>query len=138
MRFIKRKHTNLPDLNMTPMIDVVFQLLIFFMTVSQVSAVNREQLQLPKLDGSKDQERTSLTVNISETGELKVSRQSMTIARLVSLVTRELDRLGGDPSRLTIVVRADERGTSKAVNEVVSALARLGIQQIRVAVEVPI
>jgi biopolymer transport protein ExbD len=122
---------------MTPMIDVVFQLLIFFMTVSQVSAVNREQLQLPKLEGSKDQLRTTLTVNISETGELKVAGQSVTIARLVGLVTRELDRLGGEASRLTIVVRADERGASRSVNEVVSALARLGIQQIRVAVEVP-
>ena len=53
MRLSKRHNPGL-QMNMTPMIDVTFLLLIFFMTVSQVSAVNKEQLELPQLKGSED------------------------------------------------------------------------------------
>ena len=57
MRLTKRGTTALPDLNMTPMIDVVFQLLIFFMLVPHMSQVNKELLELPKLEGgTEDQE----------------------------------------------------------------------------------
>jgi len=122
-------------MNMTPMIDIVFLLIIFFMTVTQVSEVNKEQLQLPKLEGSQDQKRTTLTINVSQDAELRVSGRSVTIAGLLGMVTSELERLAGDPSRLTVVVRADERGTSRMVNQVVTGLAKLGINQIRIAVE---
>ena len=49
MRLTKRGLAKLPDLNLTPMIDVVFQLLIFFMLVPHMSQVNKELLELPKL-----------------------------------------------------------------------------------------
>jgi biopolymer transport protein ExbD len=124
-------------MNMTPMIDIVFLLIIFFMTVTQVSEANKERLKLPKLEGSQDQKRTTLTINVSQDGELLVFRRPVTIAGIVAMVTDELNRLNGETSRLTVVVRADERGTSQMVNEVVTALAKLGINQIRIAVEVP-
>jgi biopolymer transport protein ExbD len=124
-------------MNMTPMIDIVFLLIIFFMTVTQVSEVNKERVRLPKLKGSEDQRRTTLTVNVTENEEIRVSGRLTTIAGLVGYVSSELERLGGDTSRLAIVVRADERGVSRTVNEAVSAFARLGINQIRIAVEVP-
>jgi biopolymer transport protein ExbD len=99
--------------------------------------LNKELLELPKLEGSEDQERTTLTINVKESEELVISGRSITIGGVVDLVTRELERLQGDASRLTVVVRADERGQSRMVNEVVSALARLGLRQVRIAVQTP-
>lgn len=124
-------------MNMTPMIDVVFLLLIFFMTVSQVSEVNKAALELPKLKGSEDQRRTTITVNVTQEGTLLVSGETMSIARLIVLVADEIARLGGDPSRLTVVIRADERGESGGVNDVVNALSRMGIRRVRIAVQTP-
>ena len=137
MRLTKRHYTRTPELNMTPMIDVVFQLLIFFMTCSQVASVNLERLDLPKLKGSEDQARTTVTVNVTRDGVLRVSGRTVTTAGLIDMVGRELDRLGGDLSRITVVVRADERGPSRMVNEVVAGLAAMGINHLRLAVEVP-
>jgi biopolymer transport protein ExbD len=124
-------------MNMTPMIDIVFLLIIFFMTVTQVSELNKEMLELPELQGSEDQERTTLTINVTDSEELVISGRTITIGGLVDLMNQELARLQGDPSRLTVVVRADRRGQSRMVNEVVSALARLGLRQIRIAVQTP-
>ena len=99
---------------MTPMIDVVFQLLIFFMTIPQVAALTQEPLELPKLKGTEDQQQLTLTINVTEAGDLRMGGQPITIAGLVSYLTDELARVGGDASRLTVVVRADERGESRA------------------------
>ena len=119
---------------MTPMIDIVFLLIIFFMTVTQVSEVNREQLQLPNLKGSTDQKPTTITINVTEDGEIRVAGNTFNIANVVALVENERTRLG-DARLLTIVLRVDERGTSAVTNEIVRTLRELGIVRVRIAVE---
>jgi biopolymer transport protein ExbD len=135
MRLVKRSRGARLEINMTPMIDVTFLLLIFFMTVNQVSNINKERVSLPQLTGSQDQSEGSITVNIDEAGQIIVSGNAMTPSGLVTLVTSELAKVENDPSRLTIVVRADRRGTSRAVNEIVKMLERLEIRRVRIAVE---
>lgn len=122
---------------MTPMIDVVFLLLIFFMVVSQVSRVNSERLELPKQKGTEDQEPTTLIVNVNKEGEVIVSANVISVPELVGIVAEQLAQKGNDPSRLTINLRADARAASRTVNEIVSALAKLDVTQVRIAVEVP-
>jgi len=122
---------------MTPMIDIVFLLIIFFMTVTQVSKLNKEQLELPKLKGTEDQKPSVLTVNVTETGDILVSGRKFSAGEFVSLVNRELRRVGDDPNLLGIVIRADQRGASAGVNSVVATLNNLQIKRVRIAVEVP-
>jgi biopolymer transport protein ExbD len=137
MRLNKRKHASVVILNMTPMIDVVFLLLIFFMTVSQVSVVNNQRLELPKLEGAIDQQPSLLTINVLQDGQVFVGGEPRTVAEVLLLVADELARQNDDPSRISVVVRADQRGESRTVNELVRALARLDITRVRLAVEVP-
>ena len=47
MKIKKAKMAEDPGFNMTPMIDVVFQLLIFFMLVTEVAAMEIERAYLP-------------------------------------------------------------------------------------------
>ena len=122
---------------MTPMIDIVFLLIIFFMTVTQVSKLNKEQLELPKLKGTEDQRPSVVTVNVTETGEIRVSGRTLSSGEFVSMVNRELRRVGDDPNLLRIVIRADQRGASAGVNSIVAALNNLQIKRVRIAVEVP-
>lgn len=136
MRLTKRKHGTSVSMNMTPMIDIVFLLLIFFMTVTQVSRTNNEPVDLPKEKGSADQVDSPLTVNIDATGDVIVSGRRMTVAELVSRVADEVASQGGDTNRVSVVIRADRKGTSQTVNQVVDALARIGIARLRFAVEV--
>jgi biopolymer transport protein ExbD len=134
MRLARRRRTTRPGFNMTPMIDIVFLLIIFFMTVTQVSEVNKEVLDLPKLQGSEDQKATVLTVNITADGEIRISGRAIDFSTLVSLIESEKLRLG-DARLLTVNVRTDQRGTSRATNEVVRTLGELDIRKIRIAVE---
>ena len=60
--------------NMTPMIDVTFLLLIFFISVNQITEANNEPVELPKLQGSNDLQPSVLTVNVMEDGQTVVGR----------------------------------------------------------------
>jgi biopolymer transport protein ExbD len=134
MRLCKRHGTRL-EINMTPMIDVTFLLLIFFMTVNQVSKSQRERLSLPQLSGTQDQSQESLVVNVDQAGQIVVTANPVTLPELIGIVSAELAKVDNDSSRLTVLLRADRRGTSRAVNEVITTLVRLGVHRVRVAVE---
>jgi len=120
---------------MTPMIDIVFLLIIFFMTVTQVSKVNKMQLDLPELEAAKEQKPSELIINIDALGSIFISGTQRTIPEVESLLADELVGTGGNPDMLTIVVRADRNAQCKPVNEVVSSLEGLGLKRVRIAIQ---
>ena len=137
MRLSKRPGGRLLKMNMTPMIDIVFLLLIFFMTVTQVSRVKEERLELPQQAGTRDKESSSLTVNIRQDGQLVMLGRVLQLDRLLGLVSEELARLGDDPRRLNIELRVDQRSESRAANEVAKALEQINVKRVSFAVEGP-
>ena len=120
---------------MTPMIDITFLLLIFFISVTQVSKSERLPMQLPKAKGQENKEPTTITINVDQAGDIYITGDRIDLRRLATLIDRELRAVGNDASQLKINVRADRRGTSKTVNEVVASLADLGLTRIKIAVE---
>src|SRR3954469_19848915 len=105
MRLSKHHRTKL-EINMTPMIDVTFLLLIFFMTVNQVSKAQREEIPLPQLAGTQDQSEEALVINVRDNGEIVVSSNIVTLRKLIVIASTELASVGKDESRLRVLVRA--------------------------------
>ena len=135
MRLTKHRRATLAAVNMTPMIDIVFLLIIFFMTVTQVSEVNKQQLELPQLKGSEDQKPSTIIINVDQEGLIQIAARQRTIPEVVNMIGNELQSVGGNTNLLTVVLRADRRGTSRTVNQVVENLARIGVNQVRIAVQ---
>src|SRR5437870_3932668 len=137
MRLSKRHRTRL-EINMTPMIDVTFLLLIFFMTVNQVSKANREKMPLPPLAGSKDQSDAELIINIDRQNNIIVSPQFMGLGELASLIAGKILQANNDPSRLTVLVRVHREADCRMVNQVVALLdEKFKINHVNLGVEVP-
>ncbi len=122
---------------MTPMIDIVFLLIIFFMTVSQVTQVNQEQLELARQTGAEDQKPAVLTINLIEDGRIVVGGLTYEVPELIALLADELTQLGDDPTRLTVVLRVDRRVEGRVLKPVVEALANMDIRKVRFTVQVP-
>ncbi|MBA2113429.1 ExbD/TolR family protein [Bremerella alba] len=137
MKLSKKRVRHTKGMDITPMIDIVFLLLIFFITVSQVSETNREKLELPELKGAKDQKKTSLVVNINKAGEIVVAGNPVQLADIAFLVGNELEANGGDAAMVTVVVRVDQKATCEVPNALVKQLASQGISKVRLAVQVP-
>jgi biopolymer transport protein ExbD len=135
MRFNRRtKGGGTQEMNMTPMIDVVFLLMIYFMTTLNAKSISKEPLDLPRQRGTQDQSELALTINVDRGGRIIVSGETLTLPQLITLVS---EHAGSDPASLDVVIRADRAGNSRTINQVSSRLLKLGVGKVRFATEKP-
>lgn len=135
MRFIRpRARSEAEFFDLTPMIDVVMQLIIFFMFTSQFAQVIRSKLDLPQEPGEREmaQQERALVIDIQPNGALVVGGEPADRERLVSIITSEAAEAGG-ASGLKVVVRADRNAPSRHLNAVAADLAALGVRGWRIA-----
>ena len=123
--------------DMTPMIDVVFQLLIFFLFTSRFTETVRTPLDLPEErgDGAIDQP-ADVIVDVLADGRLVVDGTPGTMETFSTALETALLRMG-DPSLLEVLVRADSEARAAEVNEVVALLARRDVRLWRLGTAVP-
>jgi biopolymer transport protein ExbD len=121
-------------MNMTPMIDIVFQLIIFFMLVSEFQNMEMEQITLPyALEGTEPTDvRARVVVNVSERGEIRLMRRLYSPDELEGAL-RESARLGpqeGGWPQLAVKVRADAECEYKHVQNVMVRCMRARIANV--------
>lgn len=110
---------------MAPMIDMVFLLIIFFMTASHLSAHKSKDLDIPvATHGVLPKERADRwTVNITAEGAIFSGQEPVTVEALQSLVTERLEQ---DP-QLKVYLRADKATPHREVKAVMTAMAEAGV-----------
>lgn len=122
--------------NLTPIIDVVFLLLIFFLVATQFAQKEREiTTRLPQVVQARPLAGGSrqIIVNISETGEYKVVAKTYSSQQLSDLLHSEAVT---NPGLQTVLIRADERVPFKFPAEVMGFCEREGMK-FSCAVETP-
>ena len=141
MRFGKRSGgRRFLSFEITPMIDVVFLLMIFFMTTARFAQDTRAELDLPKEKGEQQEtsEEAGLIINIDATGAIIIGRRTLDLDELERVILEEIDRLRGRKSeQLKLMIRADQNCSTSKLNQVVATLQRLGVGAARLATEVP-
>ena len=80
------------SVDITAMIDVVFLLIIFFMTTAQVARLTHTEVDLPLEKGEQraTPDETGLVINITGGGEILVAGRPVDIAELEGIVRGEL------------------------------------------------
>lgn len=124
-----------PTLNLTPMIDVVFLLIIFFMVGTKFSELERKiGLQVPEVSdgGALTDAPSKRVVNIYPDGQITLDRQAVTLAELTS----QLATARGQYRELGVVIRGDARVDLQPVAEVLNACAKAGISDLGISVKV--
>lgn len=120
------------EINMAPMIDMVFLLLIFFMVASHLTAVERVPVTLPVAANSKvpseTRNREQITVRAEENGKVGyyLQMQPMSLKELSGEIAR---RHAADES-LRVYLRADRQVQHKHVKAVMEACADAGVADI--------
>jgi len=116
--------------DLTPMIDVVFLMLIFFMVSTSFTANNSIKLDLPQSKAqaaNKDIEQ--VTVSIDANGQLFVQDEPVADGELR---TRILNVSKGDPN-MRVVLRADADAKHQRVVYVLDTVRELGMGKIGIA-----
>ena len=141
MKFVTARERNRSlHIEITPMIDVVFLLIIFFMTTAQFARMTRAELALPIEPGEQERapEEAGLVINLTRAGEIIVSDQTLDLAELEQLVRQEIQLHSDRPARqLKLLIRADKNANSARLNEIVRLLQGMDIGHARLATEVP-
>ncbi len=128
-----------PEMNMTPMIDIVFQLIIFFMIVIDLSQKDLEDLVLPmsKMAVDDEPEEGRLYVNINRKGEYVLKRQKLDLNALENQLMLRVDqpRKDGEPTRdemglatRPILIRCDQASEFKHVQKVMFICGKEGLK----------
>ena len=123
MKLVKKEPEQETKMNMTPMIDVVFQLLIFFMLVTEMQQRDKVELRLPRADqATTDQgEPGRHTINIDKDGNIRVGSTRVTLDRLDEILyveAQERMREGSTVSEKPILIRADKEAEFLTVQKI--------------------
>ena len=127
-------------MDMTPMIDVVFLMIIFFMIVSDMSQQDLADLTLPKADEAVDDETEEgrMVVNIFKDGKLEIKRvgyEDLADANARTALTNYLanetsvgERDENGLSERSLLVRADKETEFKEVQKLMRIASGEGIR----------
>ena len=120
--------------NLTAMIDVVFQLIIFFVaTVSmQESAIDSSIVLPPSPHGAPVEGRdpNEIRIDVDKGGVVRLCRMPISENDLTSILSKTMTDTGLG-SKLPVVIRGDTGAKHKAVKKVMDACSRAGISKIK-------
>ena len=135
MKLTKSRRDNSIRFNMTPLIDIVFLLIIFFMTVSQITRTVDYPIELSPVDeGAVLAEPAMVTLNLDKAGQIFVGGRRMSADSALSAIQNELENQDNDPDRIKIQLRCDRRCPSGHVNRLIIKLSQMGFTRIDTAV----
>ena len=123
------------ELNITPLIDVVFLLLIFFMVSTTFEKQSQMKITLPEASEEvTDNIPDSITIEVDKMGHVFVNRKSLVNSQLITI--REAIRdASHDMKAPTVIIRADANATHQSVVRVMDAARQLGLIKITFATQ---
>lgn len=136
MKLTKHRPPIDDSLDMTPFIDCVFLLIIFFMTCSRFATDQYEALKLPDAregEAELPKKKTKVVVNINPAGEFLVSNENLNLRTLRLRLVKET-QLSSGPENVIVLVRADREVRFEDIQRLMSTCAGAGIWQLSFAV----
>jgi biopolymer transport protein ExbD len=122
--------------DMTPMIDMTFQLIAFFMLLLNFGEGEQdERIRLPLSELAKPPETASvhpITLQLTRSGTVIVSGEEISTADVKPLLLRErrlLERLEEDPKQATIIIRADADAKTGLVQALIKDCQEAGFEK---------
>ena len=132
MKF-RRQPREALNVNLTPLIDVVFLLLIFFMVSTTFTRETQLAVDLPEATGlARDQVDEQLEILIDERGQFRVNGRALVDGRLRTLQAAMYEIAQGDTT-LPLVISADAQAPHQSVVRAMDAAGQMGFSRLSIA-----
>ncbi len=129
----KSAHESLTELNITPLLDLAFVLLVIFI-ITTIPPVETKDLKLPTASKSlKDPPRKANYISLQADGKLFLNREQI---QLDSLLGRLISLRTDDPD-LSLIVRGDGKTKYKQIRTVLDLCQQANVPKLELATEVP-
>lgn len=134
MKF-RRQANQEVSVNLTPLIDVVFLLLIFFMVSTTFTRETELQIDLPEADGEQaEQPVDQVEVEINAEGEYSVNDQRLDSSDREALKAR-IQQVAGDDTSMPFVITADAKTSHELVVRAMDVAGSLGFTGLSISTQ---
>ena len=135
MKFRRQRRDELA-INLTPLIDVVFLLLIFFMVSTSFTRHTQLAINLPEAEGEPAPENPSrLELIISADGQFRLNGDP--VPSEAAGLKRALRSTAGDRRDIPLTIAADGATAHRLVVTALDVASSLGFQQLTIAAQGP-
>lgn len=137
MQFRRQPREN-DSINLTPLIDVVFLLLIFFMVSTTFTKETHLSIDLPEAEGepSAQETREPLDILITAEGDYSVNGRRLMNAKVVTLRSALEKASEGDTQR-PLTITADAQAPHESVVRAMDAAGQLGFVHLSITTRRP-
>jgi len=135
MNFKSKKNEDI-DLNLTPLIDVVFLLLIFFMVTTTFDRETQLKIELPQASGEQKKVAELLEISIDAKNHFYVNEKEVVNSGL-DTIKEALKQAAGDEKNPPLLISADGEASHQSVMTVLDAAGQLGFVNITFAANEP-
>ncbi len=119
------------EINIAPLIDLVFILLIFFVVTTNFNRQTGIDVSKPKAQTAITQGQKTLLIGISKEGSLHIYGRQVSIERLPALISAEVSK---DPA-LNVVIIADQDAAIGTAVQVMDQCALAGASRVSIAAD---
>ncbi len=126
MKFHRQTSQDDVSINLTPLIDVVFLLLIFFMVSTTFKDKAELAITLPESSGAAQAQKSQpIEIRISKSGEYAVNGTGLSNGRMETVKTALSEASRGDTKK-PLVITADADASYQSVVRAMDAAGQLG------------
>lgn len=120
-------------IDMTPMLDVVFIMLIFFIVTASFVKEAGIDVNRPDAATAVKKDRANILVAISDKGEIWINKRRID----VRAVQANIERLHAENPQGTVVIQADKKATTETLIKVMDASRAAGVFDVSIAAQEP-
>ena len=135
---MKQHFQNLVDeeeanIDMTPMLVVVFIMLIFFIVTASFVKEAGIDVNRPEAATAVKKDRANILIAISDKGEIWINKRRID----VRAVQANIERLHAENPQGTVVIQADKKATTETLIKVMDASRAAGVYDVSIAAQEP-
>ena len=132
---MRRRHSRSKDeseIDLTPMLDVVFIMLIFFIVTASFVKEAGIDVNRPAAATAERKERGNILVAITDNGRIWINKRQVD----PRAVRANIERMHAENPQGTVVIQADENSKSGLIVQVMDAARLAGVYEVAIAAEV--
>ena len=132
MRKQRAQTTEESEVNLTPMLDVVFIMLIFFIVTASFVKEAGIEVNRPAAQTAERKERGNILVAITENDQIWIDRRQVDPRALRA----NIERLHNENPQGSLVIQADKASKNRLLVEVMDAARAAGVSEVSVSARV--
>lgn len=117
------------ELDMTPMLDIVFIMLIFFIVTTSFVKESGVEVNSPQAQTSQQQESATIFVAITAEGDVWIDKRLVDIRSVRTIVAR----LHSENPEGSVVIQSDENARTRDLVSVMDQIRMAGVEKVAIA-----